>query len=73
MRFTFLFIFLIFLTNCSSTKDFQYLKKKYKKNKNSEFSKILELKNDVIKMSFEDYKKYLDDYTKKNKYPSLNK
>ena len=74
MRSVFVFIFLMFMTNCSLNKDFQSLnKKKDEKNESAELSKVLEKKNDITKMTFEEYKIYLDDYTKKNKYPNLNK
>ncbi len=74
MRSMLFFIFLMFMTNCSLNKDFQSLnKKKDEKNKSAELSKVLEKKNDITKMTFEEYKIYLDDYTKKNEYPNLNK
>ncbi len=41
--------------------------------KSTELYNILEKKNDITKMTFEEYKIYLDDYTKRNEYPSLNK
>ena len=74
MRSMLFFIFLMFMTNCSLNKDFQSLnKKKDEKNKSAELSKVLEKKNDITKMTFEEYKIYLYDYTKKNEYPNLNK
>lgn len=74
MRFMFFLTFLLLITNCSSNKNFQSLnKKKQEKNKSAELSKVLEKKYDITKMTFEEYKIYLDDYTKINKYPNLNK
>jgi len=68
-----LIIFFIFVSNCSLNNDFQFSNKnKEEKNKNAELYNILEKKNDITKMTFEEYKIYLDDYTK-NEYPSLNK
>lgn len=69
-----LIIFFIFVSNCSLNNDFQFSNKnKEEKNKNAELYNILEKKNDITKMTFEEYKIYLDDYTKRNEYPSLNK
>ncbi len=69
-----LIIFFIFVSNCSLNNDFQFSNKnKEEKNKSSELYNILEKKNDITKMTFEEYKIYLDDYTKRNEYPSLNK
>ncbi len=49
------------------------IKIKRRRNKSAELYNILEKKNDITKMTFEEYKIYLDDYTKRNEYPSLNK
>ncbi len=69
-----LIIFFIFVSNCSLNNDFQFSNKnKEEKNKSAELYNILEKKNDITKMTFEEYKIYLDDYTKRNEYPSLNK
>jgi len=62
------------VSNFSLNNDFQFSNKnKEEKNKNAELYNILEKKNDITKMTFEEYKIYLDDYTKRNEYPSLNK
>ncbi|MBM3630782.1 MAG: hypothetical protein FJX01_02335 [Alphaproteobacteria bacterium] len=69
-----LIIFFIFVSNCSLNNDFQFSNKnKEERNKSAELYNILEKKNDITKMTFEEYKIYLDDYTKRNEYPSLNK
>jgi len=74
MRSVNLIIFFIFVSNCSLNNDFQFSNKnKEEKNKSSELYNILKKKNDITKMTFEEYKIYLDDYTKRNEYPSLNK
>ena len=74
MRSVNLIIFFIFVSNCSLNNDFQFSNKnKEEKNKSAELYNILEKKNDITKMTFEEYKIYLDDYTKRNEYPSLNK
>jgi len=69
-----LIIFFIFVSNCSLNNDFQFSNKnKEERNKSAELYNILEKKNDITKMTFEEYKIYLDDYTKRNEYPSLKK
>ena len=57
-------------------------------NKNSEFwnedqikknedeqkiSKILEKSNDITSMTMEEYELYIEEYTKKSKYPDISK
>ncbi|WP_440914004.1 hypothetical protein [Candidatus Pelagibacter sp.] len=70
-----LIIFLIFLYSCSLNKDSQYWtehpaenKKKHKK-----INEILKKSDDITKMTLEEYEIYIDDYTKKSKYPDISK
>jgi len=35
-------------------------------------SQILQKSDDIIKMTYDEYKIYIDDYTKKSKYPDIN-
>jgi len=57
-----LIIFFIFVSNCSLNNDFQFSNKnKEERNKSAELYNILEKKNDITKMTFEEYKIYLDD------------
>ena len=69
-----LFIF-IFLNNCSLNKDSQYwtedVIKKEKNNK--KLSKTLKKTDDITAMTLEEYEIYIDDHTKKSKYPDISK
>jgi len=69
-----LFFFLIF-SNCSLNKDFQYWTEDVikKKDNQKKLSKILEKTSDITNMSIEEYEIYIEDYTKKSKYPDISK
>ena len=43
-----------------------------KKVKKKKLSKILKKTDDITTMTFEEYEIYIDDYTKKSKYPDIN-
>jgi len=59
-----LFIILAFLlTNCSSNSD-----SKIRSNANI---KKIEIQNDIISMSFKEYKIFIEEYAKKSKYPDI--
>ena len=75
MRLLLSLFLLLFLNNCSLNKDSQYwtedtIKKKYEQKKLSE---ILKKSNDITTMTLEDYKIYIEDYTKKSNYPDISK
>ena len=67
-------VLLLFLTNCSFNKDSKYWTEDVvERNKNQKkLSKILKKSEDITTMSLEEYKIYIDDYTKKSKYPDIN-
>ena len=67
------FIFLI-LNNCSLNKDSKYWTKDVVKNSEDQkkLSEILKKSEDITIMTNDEYKIYIDDYTKKSKYPDLN-
>ena len=74
MKFT-LIIFIIFLlNNCSLNKDSKYWTEDVvKKNKDQKkLSKVLKKSDDITNMTYDEYKIYIDDYTKKSKYPDIN-
>ena len=63
-----------FLNNCSLNKDSTYwtedvLKKKEVQKK---LPKILKKSEDIMTMTMEEYEIYIDDYTKKSKYPDIS-
>ena len=75
MKFIQILIIFILMNNCSFNKDSQFwteetVKKKVNKKK---LSKVLKKKEDITTMTIEEYKIYLDDYTKKSKYPDITK
>jgi len=68
-----LFSFL-FLSNCSLNKDSKYLTEDAIKN-NDDQKKLLEIlkkSEDITTMTLQEYKIYIDDYTKKSKYPDIS-
>ena len=74
MKLFFIFFIILFLTNCSLNKDSKYwtedvIKKSEDQKKLSETIKKPE---DITSMTFEEYEIYIDDYTKKSKYPDIN-
>ena len=68
------FFFLI-LSNCSLDKDSRYWNEDSKKFEvdQKKLSKILKRTQDITEMTVEEYKFYIDDITKKSKYPDINK
>ena len=70
-----LIIFIIFLlNNCSLDKDSKYWTEDVvKKNKDQKkLSEVLKKSDDITNMTYDEYKIYIDDYTKKSKYPDIN-
>ena len=68
-----LFLLLLF-NNCSLNKDSKYWTEDVvKKNENQNIlTNILKKSEDITTMTFDEYKIYIDDYTKKSKYPDIN-
>ena len=75
MRLIFCLFLLLFLNNCSLNKDSQYWTEDsiMKKDKQKKLSKILKKSKDITTMTLEEYKLYIEDYTKKSNYPDINK
>ena len=70
-----LIIFIIFLlNNCSLNKDSKYWTEDVvKKSKDQiKLSEALKKSDDITNMTYDEYKIYIDDYTKKSKYPDIN-
>ena len=74
MKLAFIFFIILFLTNCSLNKDSKYWTEDVvKKNENQKkLTNILKKSEDITTMTFEEYEIYIDDYTKKSKYPDIN-
>ncbi len=69
-----LIIFLLFLSS-SLNKDSQYWTENSIKNKSNQkkLNQILKKPDDITSMTLEEYEIYIDDYTKKSKYPDISK
>ena len=75
MRLIFSLFLLLFISNCSLNKDSQYWTEDTikKKNEQKNLSKILKKSKDITSMTLDEYKLYIEDYTKKSKYPDISK
>ena len=75
MRLIFYLFLLLFISNCSLNKESQYWTEDTieKKDEQKILSQILEKSNDITLMTLEEYKIYIEDYTKKSKYPDISK
>ena len=73
MKFIFTLSLFLLLNNCSLNSDSEYwtddVEKRYEKKK--KLSKILKKTDDITEMTLEEYKIYIDDHTKKSKYPDI--
>ena len=74
MKIFFFFFIFLFLNNCSLNKDSKYwTEDAIKKNNNQKkLSTILKKSEDITTMTLQEYEIYIDDYTKKSKYPDIN-
>ena len=75
MRLIFYLFLLLFISNCSLNKDSQYWTDDTikKKDEQKNLSKILIKSKDITSMTLEEYKIYIEDYTKKSNYPDISK
>ena len=75
MRKFIIIFFSLILTNCSLNKDSQYWTENSVESKTSQkkLNEILKKTHDITSMTFEEYEIYIDDYTKKSKYPDISK
>ena len=73
MRKFIIIFFSLILANCSLNKDSQYWTENSIENKNNQkkLSQILKKADDITSMTLEEYEIYIDDYTKKSKYPDF--
>ena len=74
MKFTFILSLFFILSNCSLNKDSKYWTEDVEKRKDNQkkLSRILKKTDDITTMTVEEYKIYIDDHTKKSKYPDLS-
>ena len=72
----FIIIFFSFtLVNWSLNKDSQYWTENSIESKTNQkkLNEILKKSDDITSMTIEEYEIYIDDYTKKSKYPDISK
>jgi hypothetical protein len=74
MKLVFIFFIILFLTNCSLNKDSKYWTEDVVKKSEDQkkLSEVLKKSDDITNMTYNEYKIYIDDYTKKSKYPDIN-
>ena len=74
MKFIFILSLFFILSNCSLNKDSKYWTEDVEKRKENEkkLSKILKKTDDITTLTLEEYKIYIDDHTKKSKYPDIS-
>tara|TARA_Y100000746_G_C15097894_1_gene282996 strand:- start:79 stop:303 length:225 start_codon:yes stop_codon:yes gene_type:complete len=70
----FLFILCILTTACSFNNDSRYWSEDNIKRVNNEIKlkKIIRKSDDIFSMTFNEYKIFLEDYTKNTKYPKIS-
>ena len=74
MKFVFIFLIILLLNNCSLNKDSKYWTEDVVKisEDKKKLPEIIKKSEDITSMTFEEYEIYIDDYTKKSKYPDIN-
>ena len=74
MKLFFILTLLLLLNNCSLNQDSKYWTEDVEKRKETKkkLSKILKKSDDITTMTLEEYEIYIDDYTKKSKYPDIS-
>ena len=75
MKLVFIFFIILFLNNCSLNKDSKYWTEDAvkKSEEQKKLSDVLKKSEDITNMTFQEYEIYIDDYTKKSKYPDISK
>ena len=75
MKFLISLLALILFSNCSLNKDSQYWTEDVVKKKNNQkkLSDILKKVDDITTMTLSEYEIYIDEYSKKSKYPDISK
>mgnify|MGYP005657451355 CR=1 FL=1 len=75
MKSIFILTLLLFLlNNCSLNQDSKYWTEDVEKRKKTKkkLSKIFKKTDNITTMTLEEYEMYIEDYTKKSKYPDIN-
>ena len=74
MKLIFFFFIILILNNCSLNNDSKYWTEDVvkKSEEQKKLSDVLKKSKDITNMTIQEYEIYLDDYTKKSKYPDIN-
>ena len=74
MKFVFIIFIIFLLNNCSLNKDSKYWTEATVESvvDQKKISEVLKKSEDITNMTNEEYEIYIDDYTKKSKYPDIN-
>ena len=74
MKLIFIFFIILLLNNCSLIKDSKYWTEGFDKKVEDQkkLSNVLKKSADITTMNYEEYKIYIDDFTKTSKYPDIN-
>ena len=75
MRSFLIIFFSLIISNCSLNKDYLYWTENSIESKTNQkkLNEILKKADDITSMTLEEYEIYIDDYTKKSKYPDISK
>ena len=75
MRKFIIILYSLILANCSLNKDSQYWTENSieRKTNQKKLNAILKKSDDITSMTLEEFEIYIDDYTKKSKYPDISK
>ena len=75
MRSIRILLFLIVLTSCSFNDNSRYWNEHNEKRiaKEIELNEIIKKSKDITLITMDEYKIYIEDYTKKSKYPNIDK
>jgi len=74
MKLSLILIIFLLLNNCSLNKDSKYWTEDVEKRDENkkQLSEILKKSEDITIMTLKEYEIYIDDYTKKSKYPDIS-
>ena len=74
MKIVLILLIIILFNNCSLNKDSKYWTKDNVKKMEyqKKLSNALKKSADITTMTYEEYKIYIEDFTKKSKYPDIN-
>ena len=75
MRSFLIIFFSLIISNCSLNKDSQYWTENSIESKTNQkkINEILKKGEDIMSMTIEEYEIYINDYSKKSKYPDSSK